>query len=181
VEPGASASPSAAPPAVAAGSEEVTRLTRGELVSAISAALLLALMFGFAWFGVDGIPGRSRSGRAGAETGWQGLSDVRWVMLLTIVVAFAAVAIHARRPARQVVAAIRLALLALGTLTSALLIVRVLIDLPSPDRVVDQKLGGVLGVAAALGIAYGAYEAVREQRARLLGLSRLPAARAAPR
>jgi hypothetical protein len=172
---------SAPPSEAAARSNDPARLTLGELIGAISSALLLVLMFAFAWFGVDGIPGRPRSqgGAAGSETGWQALSDLRWLILLTVIVAFAAVAVHALRPARQAVAAIRLALLALGTLTSALLIVRVLIDLPSPDRVVDQKLGGVLGVAAALGIAYGGFEAVREQRARLLGLSRLPVARTA--
>lgn len=179
---GGSATRASAPPSEAAvGSDEASRLTLGELIGAISAALLLVLMLAFAWFGVAGIPGRPRSqgGVAGTETGWQALSDLRWLMLLTVIVAFAAVAVHALRPARQTVAAIRLALLALATVTSALVIVRVLIDLPSPDRVVDQKLGGVLGVLAALGIAYGAFGAVREQRARLLGLSRLPVARTA--
>jgi hypothetical protein len=47
------------------------------------------------------------------------------------------------------------------------LIVRVLVDLPSPDRVVDQKLGALLGLIAGLGIAGGAWDAVREQRVRL--------------
>jgi hypothetical protein len=35
--------------------------------------------------------------------------------------------------------------------------------------VVDQKVGALVGVAAALGVAYGATEAIREQRARLVG------------
>jgi hypothetical protein len=34
--------------------------------------------------------------------------------------------------------------------------------------VVDQKLGSFVGIACALGIALGGYEAVREQRMRLL-------------
>jgi hypothetical protein len=68
------------------------------------------------------------------------------------------------------VAALRFALLLIATLTAGLLVFRVLIVLPSPDRVVDQKLGAVLGLLASLGIAYGAYEAVREQR-----MSRSPA------
>ena len=178
---GSARRPSAPPSEAAVASNDATRLTLGELIGVISAAVLLVLMFAFAWFGVAGIPGRPRShgGAAGTETGWQALSDLRWLMLLTVILAFAAVAVHALKPARQAVAAIRLALLALATVTSALVIVRVLIDLPSPDRVVDQKLGGVLGVVAALGIAYGAFEAVREQRARLLGLSRLTVARTA--
>jgi hypothetical protein len=56
---------------------------------------------------------------------------------------------------------------ALGTLTAVLLAFRVLIDLPSPDRVVDQKLGAYLGLLAAVAIAYGGYESIREQRARV--------------
>jgi hypothetical protein len=144
-------------------------LTRGELISAVSAALLLVLMFAVAWYGVDGIPGRpdSRGGLTGAETGWEGLSVVRWMMLLTVALAFVAVAVHVGRPARQAVAAVRLGLLGLSAVTALLVVVRVLIDLPSPQRVVDQKLGGVLGVAAALGIAFGAFDAVREQRERM--------------
>jgi hypothetical protein len=58
-----------------------------------------------------------------------------------------------------------------------LLIYRVLIALPSGARVVDQKLGAVLGLVCALGIAWGGYEAIREQRARV----RAAAASGAPR
>jgi len=152
----------------------ITEITRGEVISAVSALLLLVLMFAVEWYGVDGIPGRpaSRTGLAPAEDAWHGLTVLRWLMLLTVAVALGAVAIHLRRPSRVSVARIRLALLALGTLTAGAVIFRVLIDLPSPDRVVDQKLGAVLGVIAALGIALGAYESVREQRARTLALIR---------
>ena len=147
------------------------RLTRGELISAGSALLLLVLMVAVAWYGVDGIPGRSSpaGGISGTETGWQGLSAVRWLVLVTVLVAFAALAVHAVRATRQAVAALRLALLALACATSALLIIRVLIDLPSPDRVVDQKLGAVIGLIAGLGVVYGAAETIREQRALLVG------------
>ena len=156
---------------------EPTGLTRGELISALSAVLLLGLMFAVAWYGVDGIPGRpdSRGGAAGAETAWQGLSVVRWLMLLTVILAFATLAVHAGRPARQVVAAVRLALLGVATIDAVVVVIRVLIDLPSPQRIVDQKLGAVLGVVAALGIAFGAYDAVREQRVRMLAVSQFSA------
>ena len=154
-------------------------LTRGELISAASALALLALMFGVAWYGVDRIPGAAATSSAAAtsENAWDALTLIRWLMLLTVLVAVGAVAIHARRPARVTVARFRLALLALSTLTAVAVIFRVLLALPSPDRVPDQKLGGVLGLIAALGIAFGAYEAVREQRARLFGAVRRPGAR----
>jgi hypothetical protein len=132
-------------------------------------------MFAFAWYGVDGIPGRStaRTGVVSAENAWHGLTVLRWLMLLTIAVALASVAIHDRRPRRPVVATMRLALLALGTLTAAALAYRVLIALPSPDRVSDQKVGAFLGLVSALGIALGAYQSVREQRARAIALTRM--------
>jgi hypothetical protein len=100
------------------------------------------------------------------------LTLVRWLMLLTAAIAFGAIAIHFSRASRTAIAATRLTLLVVATLTAAMVIVRALIDLPSPDRVVDQKVGAVLGVLAALGVALGAYEAVREQRARILALAR---------
>lgn len=143
------------------------RLTRGELVSGASALALVVLTFVVPWYGVDGIPGRPGTGRAGTQTGWEGLTDGRWLILLTVLVAFAVLAVHAAAPARHTVAALRLALLALGWATALFLVVRVLIDLPSSDQVVDQKLGALVGLLAALGLAFGATEAVREQRQRL--------------
>lgn len=144
-------------------------VTRGELVSAISAVVLLVLMLVVAWYGVDGIPGRAGSPArvVTTETGWEGLTGVRWLVLLTVLVALASVGVHAVRPPRQAVAGLRLVLLILGGATAALLVLRVLIDLPDSDRVVDQKLGALLGMAAGLGIVYGAGQAIREQRARL--------------
>jgi hypothetical protein len=145
------------------------RLNRGEVVSALFALLLLIAMFALAWYGVDLLPGRPGSPTSAvvSENAWNGLAGVRWLMLITILVAFACVGIHAAGPPRQSVAALRLALLALSTVTAALVIVRVLIDLPSSDRVVDQKLGAIVGLLAALGMVYGAFQAVREQRSRL--------------
>jgi len=162
VHPGASAGPEPAPLA----------LNRGEVISTISALLLLIIMFALEWYGVDGIPGRSgsRTGTVSAQNAWNGLTLIRWLMLVTIAVAFTAAAMHFRRPTQVVVASTRLALLVLATLTAASLVYRVLIVLPSPDRVVDQKLGAILGVISALGLALGAYEAVREQRARMIAL-----------
>lgn len=145
------------------------RLTRGELISAASAVLLLVLMLAVTWYGVDGMPGRggAHGGRTFAETGWDGLTGVRWLVLGTAFVALATVAAHAARPSRQAIAGLRLVLLLLSSAAAAALIVRVLIDLPSANRVVDQKLGAVLGMLAALVIVLGASDAVREQRARL--------------
>jgi hypothetical protein len=140
------------------------RIIHGELLSAASAVALLIAMFALEWFGVDGIPGRTRS-LAWAENAWHGLTLVRWVMLATIVVAVGAPLLHASQRSHGAKTSTSRAVLALGSLTSALLIFRVLIDPPSSNQVVDQKLGALIGVLCALGIALGGYEAVREERA----------------
>jgi hypothetical protein len=142
----------------------VRRIGHGELLSAASALALGIAMFALKWFGVDGIPGRTRS-LAWAENAWQGMPLVRWAMALTIVLAVAAPALHATQRSHGAKTSTSLAVLGLASLTSLLLIYRVLIDLPSSGQVVDQKLGAFLGVACALGIALGGYESVREERA----------------
>ncbi|HEY1591977.1 MAG TPA: hypothetical protein VGF81_09315 [Solirubrobacteraceae bacterium] len=142
-------------------------LTYGEVIAAVSALLLLILMFGTKWYGVAGIPGTSAHAQAvTTQNAWGSLSVVRWVMLLTILAAGASVLVHLVDISRSTIALIRLAVALLGSLTAVLLTWRVLIDLPSPSDVVDQKLGAVAGLVCAYGIAVGGFEAIREQRAR---------------
>jgi hypothetical protein len=137
------------------------------VIAAVAALLLLILMFGTKWYGVAGIPGTSAHAQAvTTENAWGSLSVVRWVMLLTILAAGASVLVHLVEVSRSTIALIRLAVALLGSLTAVLLTWRVLIDLPSPSDVVDQKLGAVAGLVCAYGIAVGGFEAIREQRAR---------------
>jgi hypothetical protein len=142
----------------------VRRFTHGELLSAVCALCLLIAMFALEWFGVDGVPGRTRS-LAWAENAWHGLTLVRWLMLLSIAVAIGAPLLHVTQRSHGAKTSTSRAVLALGSLTSLLLIYRVLIDLPSANQVVDQKLGAFVGVLCALGVALGGYEGVREERA----------------
>jgi hypothetical protein len=139
----------------------------GELLSAVCAFALLLTMFLVEWYGVDRIPSRASetSGTIGAENAWHSLSLVRWVMLLTILVALGAVAPHARRRSDRAKGTTRLAVTVLGVVTSVLLVYRVLIVLPSAGEIVDQKLGALIGLVAAIGIALGGYESIRQDRA----------------
>jgi hypothetical protein len=142
-------------------------LTHGEVIAGVSALLLLIVMFAARWYGVAGIPGTSAHAQAvSTENAWSGLSVIRWLMLLTILAAAAALAVHLVSVSRTTVALIRLAVAGLGSLTALLLTYRVLIDLPDSSDVVDQKLGAVLGLLCAYGIAVGGFEAIREQRGR---------------
>ena len=155
----------------------------GELISAGCALALLILLLATAWYGVAGVPDPTyaRPAVSGTETGWEALTDVRWVIVLTAIVAVGAIVlrISQREHGRQTDAS-RL-VTALGLLCSALLIYRVLIVLPSPDKVLDQKLGALLGLGCALGIALGGHESIVERRAHPATISHRPGRRPTPR
>jgi hypothetical protein len=145
-----------------------TRVNVGELLSAVSAVLLLAAMFATKWYGVAGVPDPSyaRPATSTAENGFNGLTDIRWVMLVTIAAAIGSVFLHASQREHGTKTDTSRVVAALGALTALLLIYRVLIDLPGDGTVLDQKLGAFLGLLCALGIAWGGYESILQQRAR---------------
>jgi len=124
-----------------------SRVYRGELTSAVSALALLALMFLSKWYGVAGVPDPSaaRPATSTAEDAWNGLTIVRWVMLLTILAALGSVVLHASQRSHGTRTDTSRVVVALGSVTSVLLLYRVLIDLPQAAQVTDQKLGAFLG------------------------------------
>jgi hypothetical protein len=161
--------PSPPPASAAAPAPAVApRVLFGELTSSASAVLLLVFLFATDWFGVAGVPDPSaaRPAISGTETGWQGLSVVRWVVLATALVAIGSVLLHASQRRHGTKTDTSLLVTGLGSLTSRLLIYRVLIALPSGAKVIDQKLGAFLGLICALGVALGGYESIAEHRAR---------------
>jgi threonine/homoserine/homoserine lactone efflux protein len=87
-------------------------------------------------------------------------------MLLTIAVTIGSVVLHATQRSHGSKTDTSGLITALGTITAALLVYRVLIDLPSLNEVVDQKIGAYLGLLAAVCLAFGGYESMREERAR---------------
>jgi hypothetical protein len=152
------------------------RIYRGELTSAVSALGLLVTMFLTKWYGVAGVPDPSaaRPAISSAENAWNGLTIVRWVMLATIVAALGSVVLHASQRSHGTRTDTSLVIVTLGSLTSLLLLYRVLIVLPQSSKVIDQKLGALLGLACAFGIALGGLESIREQRTHSRALSLRP-------
>ncbi len=140
----------------------------GELTSSVSAVLLLVFLFAAQWYGVAGVPDPSaaRPAISGAETGWEALSLVRWVALATALAAISSVLLHASQRRHGTKTDTSRVVAALGSLTSLLLVYRVLIMLPSGAEVIDQKLGAFLGLLCALGVALGGYESIAEHQAR---------------
>jgi hypothetical protein len=144
----------------------VTRIHRGELISVIGALILLPVMFLLKWYGVAVAPGpaANRSALSSAENAWNGLTDVRWLMLLTIIVTIGSVVLHASQRSHGRKTDTSVVVTAVAAPTAALLAYRVLVDLPSANQVVDQKIGAYVGLLAAIAIAFGGYESMRERR-----------------
>jgi O-antigen/teichoic acid export membrane protein len=157
-----------APTAETAGGARRLRLRQGALITVVSALVLLIAMFATRWYGVDEIPGRVATRRqvTHAANAWNELTIVRWLMLATIVVAVGSVLLHGSQRSHGSKTNTGALVAVLGSITAAVLIYRVLIDLPSAGSVVDQKLGAIIGLVAAIGIAFGGYESMLEERAR---------------
>jgi hypothetical protein len=123
-------------------------------------------MFALAFYGVDGIPGSAdRRGIVWTQTGWQALTVVRWVVLATVLAAWAALVLQVSQRSHGSRTNTAPLVLGLGVLTTALLTYRVLIELPASNQVVDQKLGALLALGFAVGIAVGGWRSLVEQQA----------------
>jgi hypothetical protein len=160
----------------APGATAAPRVLFGELTSSVSAVLLLVVLFATEWYGVAGVPDPSaaRPAVSGAESGWTGLSLTRWVVLVTALAAIGSVVLHASQRRHGTKTDTSRLVAALGSLTSLLLIYRVLIVLPSGAKVIDQKLGAFLGLVCALGVALGGYESIAEHQARARSVVQRP-------
>jgi hypothetical protein len=140
------------------------RLRRGELIAGLSGAALLVFMFALTWYAVRG-PLRQTLAinlhQTTSYTGWTGLTHLRWVLLVTALVALALTYLQAtsRAPALPVTLAVIVTVL--GGLSTLVLIYRVLIN--TPASMLDQRAGAYLGLVAAAGIAYGGYSSMREE------------------
>jgi hypothetical protein len=136
---------------------------RGEAAAALCALGLLASMFAFAWYGVDLRPGAVRSSVTAVDA-WHGLTIVRWLMLATIFLALASLILDIAQRRHGARTNTSLPLAALATVTSALLVYRVLIEMPNPPAIVDQKLGALIGLVFALALTLFSWDAVRDSR-----------------
>jgi hypothetical protein len=144
------------------------RVHVGDLISAGSAIGLLIVFLAMAWYGIAGVPNPTAAEPAlsGVQTGWQALSLIRWEVVATVAAALGSVVLHATQRNHGARTDTSRLLLGLGLLTTLLLMWRVLIDFPSPDEVISQKLGALLGLFFAAGIAYGGHESLMELRDR---------------
>jgi hypothetical protein len=148
-------------------------LRRSDQIVGISAIAFFVFLFFFKWFGVSSSASVGGISYSDSANGWHTFTNSRWIWIVTIVVALAAVAISAgalnlKRPAH-----LGVLVAALGALSAILVIYRIL-DHPSAgtsgtiagvhySASVGIKIGIWLGLIAALGVTYGGYLAMQDE------------------
>lgn len=123
---------------------DLSRLHRGEWIVGAGSVILLASMLLLPWYG-------------GSHTidGWNALTHLRWLVVVTLVFAAPMMFFQATRRAPAVPATIDLLMMVLGALTAAWLVYRVAID-----PVAGRKVGGWIALGGAMAIAYGGMNAM---------------------
>jgi hypothetical protein len=152
---------------------DIGGLRRSDRVIGISAIAFFVFLFFFKWFGVSSSASIGGASYSDSANGWHTFTNSRWIWIITIVVALAAVAINAgalnfKSPVQPGVA-----VAALGALSAVLIFYRIL-DHPSAgtsgtiagvhySASVGIKIGIWLGLIAALGLTYGGYLAMQDE------------------
>jgi hypothetical protein len=139
------------------------RLRSGELIAGVSGAALLVCLFALHWYGVSGTFAPTLSLGLHARTswtGWQSLTYVRWLLLLTALLALALAYFQAAERAPAIPSTLSVLTTVLGGVSALTLIARVI---DTPGNHLDRRAGVYLGLAAAVGVAYGGFRSLREE------------------
>lgn len=146
---------------------DTSRLTSGDLSAGIGGIVLLVSLW-LNWYGVSvDVAGFSASASA---SGWEVLSTIDIILFVIAVAAIVLVALKAFGEVPGDVP-VPVLLLGLGGLAVVLVLFR-LIDTPAPSDLpeqvdVDRKIGIILALIGAAGIAYGGWRTnMEEPRAR---------------
>jgi hypothetical protein len=137
----------------------LSRLRSGEVIAATAAVILLVDLLAVSWYSVNGDSGVS-------VTGWEALSVLRWLLVLTVVAALALAWFQATRRAPALPSSLSVIATVLGALTTLTLIWRVLISLPSPEGPslsIGADAGAYVGLVSALVLAAGALWSLRQE------------------
>jgi hypothetical protein len=139
------------------------KLRAGELVTGGSAVLLLVVMF-LDWYGLDVALGALGRLDLGANA-WEAFGVIDLVLALLVVLGIATLVsqLVGRGPALPVALEVITSTVAL---IAALLVAYRILNQPGPNDLVDVKLGAWLGLLATLGVFWGAWKALSDERPR---------------
>jgi hypothetical protein len=144
---------------------DISRLRQGERIAAGSAVLLFIAMFFFKWFGIKGQLGGliNAAGFNASVNAWHGLTILRWLLLIAIIIALGTAFITATQRTTALPVAGSVMTAAAGILVSVLVLYRVVINHPGPDNIVGSKFGGYLGLLFCIGIAVGGWRSMQDE------------------
>jgi hypothetical protein len=141
------------------------RLRSGEYVVGASSFVLLASLFLLAWYGLKSqfAPTAAQLGVSTTINGWNALTNVRWLVLITVLVAGALVFFQATRPAPAIPVSLSVIVTVLALITVIVLIYRVLLDPPGSHALVSLRAGSIVGLLSAISLTYGGYVSMRRE------------------
>jgi hypothetical protein len=143
---------------------EFSRLRAGEVIVGLSALVLLIVLLTLDWYGLKTPLGWTAAtlGVPTSFTGWDSLPHSHFLLLITVLVAFALVYFQGSRRSPAIPAALSVVLTVLAGLTLLVLIYRVLISLPGPGDL-QRRAGAYIGLASAIALFYGAFASLRKE------------------
>jgi len=145
---------------------DTSRVSFGEMVAAVSGAVLIFVMFVFDWFGYKDVPGGANA--------WEWMSFLDIVLFLCALAAIVMAALRASGEMPQLPAPPGTIVGGAGALALVIILFRLLFpgDGPLDEAAaavgdvsldVTRKVGAFLGLIAAGGIAFGGYTAMNER------------------
>lgn len=134
------------------------RLRTGELIAGGGGILLLVALFVLPWSAVSGVPGSARDG-------WHLVTNIRWILLLTIASSLALVLFTALRRSPAVPVTMSMITTLLGGISSLLVLYRIIdhAGQGSVNAPAVAKPGIYFACVAAVAIAYGGYRSLRAE------------------
>lgn len=124
------------------------RLRRGEVLAGVSAVALLVFLFALNWLSPGGLN----------RHGWAAIPVLRWLLLVTALMAIALTVAQATRRSPAVPVSLSVIVTVLGALSVLLVIVRLL------TTSAGLCVGIFLGLLAAIGIAVGGFASMRREQ-----------------
>ena len=131
----------------------LSRLRRGEIIAALSALVLLALVFLVPWVSFASPGGGHTSANA-----WTGLPTLRWPIVVIGVLGLLLGYLQATRSAPAMPVALDLVLVPLAAITTVLLLIRLITGDGGPEA------GAWLGLVASAALTAGTFMSLREEQ-----------------
>jgi hypothetical protein len=129
-----------------------SRLRRGEIIAALSGAVLLALVFAVPWVSFASSGGGHTSANA-----WTSLPTLRWFLLVAGVLGVLLGYLQATRSAPAVPVTLDMVLVTLSAITTLLVLIRLLTGDGS------AQAGGWAGLVASAALTTGTFMSLRQE------------------